>query len=613
MNLLLRKAQLNKQLWLRVLLVTGLVFGLWWQPEYVSAQEWATLGNNIYNLNTGNVGIGTTGPMEKLEVAGNLRMNNSFGLRLLNGRDTYVQPTDNTSDAHIFVSQSGIGDFGQLAGNLIIQARTQGTVSRDIIFAGSGTGSVTVPRVTIKGTGNVGIGTTGPAFSAGFFGLNIADTNNEAIDPTIRLSETGSGLGNFEIRSTRSGSGNMLQIGEGISTFLTIRSDDDGGGTTSRGNVGIGRTNPGAKLDVLGASGVPNMTNALGRFEDSVGSGLNVDIGGVNNSYGWIRAYTSGVGEKNLSLQPNGGNVGIGTTSPNDQLDVTNPASAAVMRINGVGNSYLRFSRSGSQDWQVGTDVITGTSGDFQFWNPSVGGVMSLQKSAGNVGIGVTDPSSNIGSTKVLEIGGTYGGIVLRSSVPSTNKVEIGNYGYNTMVFATNDAERMRINSVGNVGIGTTAPATALHVVGDVTVTGNIAAKYQDVAEWVPAAFPIPAGTVLTLDSGHSNHVMPSSHAYDIQVAGVVTETPGILLGEGGEGKVKVATTGRVKVKVDASQSPVRIGDLLVTSDKEGMAMRSEPVDLGGIRLHRPGTIIGKALEPLDAGEGEVLVLLVLQ
>ncbi len=67
------------------------------------------------------------------------------------------------------------------------------------------------------------------------------------------------------------------------------------------------------------------------------------------------------------------------------------------------------------------------------------------------------------------------------------------------------------------------------------------------------------------------------------------------------------------KVKVDASQSPVRIGDLLVTSDKEGMAMRSEPVDLGGIRLHRPGTIIGKALEPLDAGEGEVLVLLVLQ
>ncbi len=41
--------------------------------------------------------------------------------------------------------------------------------------------------------------------------------------------------------------------------------------------------------------------------------------------------------------------------------------------------------------------------------------------------------------------------------------------------------------------------------------------------------------------------------------------------------------------------------------------MFSEPVDLGGIRMHRPGTIIGKALEPLAGGEGEILVLLSLQ
>jgi hypothetical protein len=41
--------------------------------------------------------------------------------------------------------------------------------------------------------------------------------------------------------------------------------------------------------------------------------------------------------------------------------------------------------------------------------------------------------------------------------------------------------------------------------------------------------------------------------------------------------------------------------------------MKSVPVDLGGTALHRPGTIIGKALEPLERGVGEILVLLSLQ
>ena len=41
--------------------------------------------------------------------------------------------------------------------------------------------------------------------------------------------------------------------------------------------------------------------------------------------------------------------------------------------------------------------------------------------------------------------------------------------------------------------------------------------------------------------------------------------------------------------------------------------MRSEPVNMGGNALHRPGTLIGKALEPLSAGQGEILVLLTLQ
>lgn len=41
--------------------------------------------------------------------------------------------------------------------------------------------------------------------------------------------------------------------------------------------------------------------------------------------------------------------------------------------------------------------------------------------------------------------------------------------------------------------------------------------------------------------------------------------------------------------------------------------MCSEPIDVAGVQMHRPGTLIGKALEPLEKGEGEILILLSLQ
>ena len=120
-------------------------------------------------------------------------------------------------------------------------------------------------------------------------------------------------------------------------------------------------------------------------------------------------------------------------------------------------------------------------------------------------------------------------------------------------------------------------------------MSGNIAAKYQDVAEWVPARAEMAAGTVVSLDTMRTNSVIASAQAYDTHVAGVVSPQPGLTLGEGGAGKVLVATTGRVKVKVDATRYPVKIGDLLVTSSKPGLAMVSRPLRVGGTRMHRPG------------------------
>jgi hypothetical protein len=173
--------------------------------------------------------------------------------------------------------------------------------------------------------------------------------------------------------------------------------------------------------------------------------------------------------------------------------------------------------------------------------------------------------------------------------------------------------ERVRIDAAGNVGIGTAFPSTRLHVVGDVTVSGNIGAKYQDVAEWVETVERLEPGTVVVIDAAESDRVTPSSGAYDTRVAGAVSRQPGLVLGEPGDTKSLIGQSGRVRVKVDATYGAVKRGDLLVTSPTPGYAMLSRPLNVGGQWLHRPGTLLGKALEGLPDGKGEILVLLTLQ
>ena len=68
-----------------------------------------------------------------------------------------------------------------------------------------------------------------------------------------------------------------------------------------------------------------------------------------------------------------------------------------------------------------------------------------------------------------------------------------------------------------------------------------------------------------------------------------------------------------MRVKADASYAPIEIGDLLTTSPTHGHAMKAQPVQISGIELYRPGTLIGKAMEPLASGTGMIEVFVTLQ
>jgi len=188
------------------------------------------------------------------------------------------------------------------------------------------------------------------------------------------------------------------------------------------------------------------------------------------------------------------------------------------------------------------------------------------------------------------------------------NGLAIGSLGQAPLILGTNSVSRMTFGASG--GISMAGPVT---VAGTLTATQVIGATYQDVAEWVDSGERLAPGTVVVVARDQVNHVVASTKSYDTRVAGVVSETPGVILGVAGEAKSMIATSGRVRVHVDASTAPIEVGDLLVTSGKAGMAMKSIPANLNGIEMHRPGTLVGKALESLPSGEGDILVLLSLQ
>ena len=413
-------------------------------------------------------------------------------------------------------------------------------------------------------SGNVGVGTATPAaklhVAGGIYSSQVIDSANTN---GFRLVVTGPG----DTRATWSYNGGVTTTR--LTSTTNVRTSFGSNGIDDRmfldlsGNLGINTTTPGGKLHVSGSQFAPATSgtgsNSLFRLGAAAVTNLVLDSGLEASTmvYTWLQSRNQSDYALNypLALNPNGGNVGIGTKNPQTALQVSGSLLA-------TGNTSMT--------------------------NPT------------SVG-----PAFNAGYYAA-------GGYAFSQG-----------YNYTTSAYVPlyTDGSKFVINanSNGNVGIGTANPTTKLHVVGDGTITGNLTvngtvnAKYQDVAEWVPSSQALATGTVVVLDSTKSNYVIASEQAYDTQVAGVITAQPGLILGEGGEGRVLVATTGRVKVKVDATNGPIKIGDLLVTGDKQGFAMKSLPLDVGGVRLHRPGTLIGKALEPLAGGQGEILVLLSLQ
>jgi ethanolamine utilization microcompartment shell protein EutS len=203
---------------------------------------------------SGNVGIGTTAPPSTLSVAGDIGINAGSYLRAISGSNTnlnYIQMYDGNGGMNFF-TYYGIG------------VPTQG-------YFNFYTASSTKPTMNINSNGNVGIGTMAPAEKLEVAG-NIALKAGE--DIWISTRDAYNLVLNGANDAGTSGKGVQINYYNGSAWFKALESDNVASGYNnlllqqSGGNVGIGTTSPGSKLEVNGNLKLTAGSGASITFQD---------------------------------------------------------------------------------------------------------------------------------------------------------------------------------------------------------------------------------------------------------------------------------------------------------------------------------------------------------
>ena len=252
----------------------------------------------------------------------------------------------------------------------------------------------------------------------------------------------------------------------------------------SSGRVGIGNSSPTYALDIAGSPGVGLQiletvsanTRRLRITQETIGVTYDATYGTGDNAHRWLIGGTERV------RIDSSGRVGIGTGAPGVKLDVVsipiNVSQSAISARFGTGdNTYdLRIQNNTDASGNPFV-VIKGPDGGLMYTSFEQGGVERLRiDSSGRVGIGTTSPGSILtvndpgtGLQFANAASGNYN-IGLLGGTGSADAY-VFNRANSPLILGTNNTERLRIDSSGNVGIGTSSPRSVLDVSGTSGIT----------------------------------------------------------------------------------------------------------------------------------------------
>ena len=462
----------------------------------------AALGFNTGLYVANNVGIGTTNPNDALSVgnsgaapAGSARTGHNY-------TSTYLS-TDDYALANYGLVKTLVANA---TSSLVAGSLWNGTLNGNIYNGAAG-------------AGNVGIGTNNPLAKLQISVGTVAGTAPNL----LRLTNTGTTDGSgtsiymgynnnladpYGIRLVQKGYPSSYRSG----TFDIQRHNITAGDTDAdwlsslfinqSGNVGIGTTNPGALLQIA--------SRFKFNSDGTMNWGTNADFGALSWDTG--KAIIVGMSGKDLSLGSNGswdqlyiksgGNVGIGTTTPEAKLSVI--GNMVIRNSNGLkmydSSGYGGASISSSYRFLNGEMFIAPAGSTIStLFSPNNGVSVGIDASppangliiGGNVGVGTNVPNDtlSIGNAGAAPAGSAKTGHNFTSTYLSTDDYALANYGLvKTLVANATSSLTAAIGlwsgtdngniwngdaGAGNVGIGTNTPGFKLEVNGSFKATAS--------------------------------------------------------------------------------------------------------------------------------------------
>ena len=389
----------------------------------------------------GNVGIGTATPQTMLAVTGNVGIGTwdaSNGRLIVQGGNVGIGSI--LPGTLLDVN----GDIRIIASNKLYFGNSNTFIKRDTASNGIDLSTLGVNRLFIADTnGNIGVGTFAPNA--------LLDISSTAAQDLLRVNDNGTG---------------------DTSPFLIDQNGNVGIGTTTPqgafvvqgGNVGIGTWSPAALFDIggrfqIGSNGqISKINGSTVTYNQTqiIGTGTNMVFG--NSAASSITSFTSNNTEQ-ARFDANG-NFGIGTVGPVSKLAI----------LGNVGIGTISYSPYLTTTAPTGGMIVEGNVG-IGTTSPQAQFVVY----PGNVGIGTwtTSAALDVASSTNLSYQ-----INLRNSAAMTSPMQLGadSNGFARINAVTgfgilmSAAEKVRVDSTGNVGIGTTTPQTMLAVTGNVGI-----------------------------------------------------------------------------------------------------------------------------------------------
>ena len=467
-------------------------------------------------------------------------------------------------------------------------------------------------KMTILNGGNVGIGETDPESklhiktpTASSSDMLLLENYGWAANMTtgIAFKNGGNYTGQTaKIYTIMNGSGN--QGGEIRFSTLAYSGTNPNPNTTlidrmtidDLGNVGINTTDPKTKLHVASASGsdAPTAGTATGGlFVSNVNKsyGINMGVAGAGWSFIQSQRADGNTTLYNLNLQPLGGNVGIGTTTPDVKLEVESTASGSGIRIKNTNSGYasldiesnrgtganlggLRYKKTGQANSQAEINYVAGTRFDFLSGTGTSAPTQKLSiLNNGDVGIGTNSPSELLhlrstgparllieaDSDNVTETDNAQiilkqdgGAVVSRLGYKTnTNDLELLNEYSSNIYLGTSNSIRATLHANGNFGIGNSTPQAKLHVSNGLLRT------------WSPSS-----GTSAIFESAVSNRnfvTLTAANEAELWFGNASTQTLGRIRYEMANNNMEFWTNATQKMVINSSGN-VGIGETAPSS-----------------------------------------------